>query len=119
MTRWLQGVQFFWSKHPGGVCPLNLLIECFLEMNVGDCVYLRLEGFNPSWRQAVVVAGKKNGSLRLGVRVTANEADTKAGLLTSFSVGGETFILVEGSLDRLRPACTQAHRSLEVDHALV
>ena len=88
-------------------------------MNVGDCVYLRLEGFNPSWRQAVVVAGKKNGSLRLGVRVTANEADTKAGLLTSFSVGGETFILVEGSLDRLRPACTQAHRSLEVDHALV
>ena len=35
-------------------------------MNVGDCVYLRLEGFNPSWRQAVVVAGKKNGSFAAG-----------------------------------------------------
>lgn len=88
-------------------------------MSVGESVYLRLEGFAPSWRQGVVVSVGEDKILQLAVRVTTQESENQAGLLTSFTVEGNQFILVEGGLTRLRATCTQPHRALEVDPVAV
>eukprot|EP00435_Cladocopium_sp_Y103_P062441 s363_g24.t1 len=84
-------------------------------MNRGDTVYLRLAGFKPEWRQAVVISGKPGRSLQLAVRISKEEAESKAGLLSSFVVEKEIFILVEGDLSRLRPTCTFPCRALELE----
>ena len=90
-------------------------------MKVGSTTYIRLEGFVPSWRQAVLLEVKRSG-LHLAVRVTDAELageDEKWKNLTFFEVSGCKFLLVAGDSNRTRPACLAPHRSLEVDPALI
>ncbi len=90
-------------------------------MKVGSTTYIRLEGFVPSWRQAVLLEVKRSG-LHLAVRVTDAELageDEKWKSLTFFEVSGCKFLLVEGDSNRTRPTCLAPHRSLEVDPALI
>ena len=83
---------------------------------VGTLVYLKLEGFSPAWRQALVVVGKERGKgLIFAVRVLDLELESEWQNLTFFQVQGAKFILVEGDSNKVRPQCTQVHRALEVD----
>lgn len=86
-------------------------------MSVGNNLYLRVEGLEPSWRQALVLTSKKGGSkLQLAVRVTDKEleADEKWKSLSYFELQSEKFILVAGEISRTRKTCVQPHRALEV-----
>ncbi len=83
------------------------------------CAYLRLEGeFHPPWRQALIVTGPvKRGRQILVVRAADKEIENKLDQLTFFSCEGMSFILVEGTAEKLRSQCPAdtAHRALEVD----
>lgn len=83
---------------------------------VGTLVYLKLEGFIPAWRQALVIFAKdRSKRLLFAVRVLEAELETEWQNLTFFQLKGSKFILVEGDINRVRPQCTQVHRALEVD----
>jgi len=83
------------------------------------CAYLRLEGdFHPPWRQALIVTEpKKRGRQILVVRAADKEIENKTDQLTFFSCEGMSFILVEGTAEKLRSQCPAdiSHRALEVD----
>ena len=84
---------------------------------MGDTLYLRVEGLEPSWRQALILTSKKGGSKQqLAVRVTDKEleADEKWKSLSYFELQSEKFILVAGEVSRTRKTCVQPHRALEV-----
>ena len=68
------------------------------------CAYLRLEGdFHPPWRQALIVTEpKKRGRQILVVRAADKEIENKTDQLTFFSCEGMSFILVEGTAEKLR-----------------
>jgi len=57
--------------------------------------------------------GSPGRSLQLAVKASREEAESKAGLLSSFLVEKEIFILVEGDVSRLRPTYTFPFRALE------
>lgn len=84
-------------------------------MKVGDAAYIRLEGFTPEWRQAVIVSENSLGHLVLAVRVLKNELELQR--YSSFEIASDTasFILVEGDRDRIRESCSFPHRALEVE----
>lgn len=84
-------------------------------MKVGDTAYVRLEGFDPEWRQAVIVTARSGGELLLAVRVSKSELALQS--FSSFEIASDsgTFILVEGDRKRLRSTCPYPHRSLEVE----
>ena len=79
-----------------------------LAMSDESTVLLRLEGFSPPWRQAVVVSAKSSGKLHLAARVLEGELADQT--LTVFKVdsGSGIFSLVEGDWGRVRSACAQA-----------
>lgn len=86
-------------------------------MSVGEALYLRVEGLQPSWRQALVLTSKRSGEkLQLAVRVTEKELEVgeKWKSLTYFELQSEKFILVEGDIHRTRKVCVHPHRALEV-----
>lgn len=89
---------------------------------MGQTLYLRVEGLQPSWRQAVVLTSKRGGAkLQLAVRVTNREleADEKWKSLSYFELQSEKFILVEGDISRTRRSCAMPYRALEVSAELV
>ena len=89
---------------------------------MGQTWYLRVEGLQPSWRQAVVLTSKRGGAkLQLAVRVTNREleADEKWKSLSYFELQSEKFILVEGDISRTRRSCAMPYRALEVSAGLV
>ena len=84
---------------------------------MGEALYLRVEGLQPSWRQGLVLTSKRRGAqLQLAVRVTDKELeiDEKWRALSYFELHSEKFILVDGDIDRTRKTCLQPHRALEV-----
>ena len=92
-----------------------------MSVKVGSTTYIRLEGFVPAWRQAVLLDVKRKG-FHLAVRVTDAELegeDEKWKNLTFFEVGGCKFLLVEGDSSRTRSTCLVPHRSLEVEPAVI
>lgn len=84
---------------------------------VGDSAYLKLDGgFDPPWRQCMVVTPPTaKGKNFLVVRVRGGELQGRWKDLSSMELGEQKFILVEGTVDRLRTRCTQPHCSLEVN----
>lgn len=85
-------------------------------MGIGDLTYLKLEDFDPPWRQAVVLAERtKSYRFVLAVGVTEAEIASDAGKnLSSFVCGGCHFLLVEGKASQLRDRCNQVLRGLEI-----
>eukprot|EP00434_Breviolum_minutum_P009431 symbB.v1.2.008306.t1/scaffold499.1/size195312/12 len=74
--------------------------------------------FHPPWRQALIVTEpKKRGRQILVVRAADKEIENKTDQLTFFSCEGMSFILVEGTAEKLRSQCPAdiSHRALEVD----
>lgn len=89
-----------------------------MAAKVGDTTYLKLEGFEPPWRQGAVLQVAPGGrKLHLVVRVRSSELLGRWKDLTSFDLSGQKFIIVEGSPDRLRSQCLQPHRALEEEPA--
>lgn len=84
-------------------------------MKLGDTGYIRIEGFDPEWRQAVVVNIRSGGQLVLAVRVGKSELSLQS--YSSFEIASDNgvFILVEGDTKRMRDQCPFPHRALEVD----
>ena len=80
----------------------------------GEVVFLKLDGFDPSWRQALVIsASSRLARLVLCVKVLEAEiADNTSGA-TSFEQGGRKFILVEGKPQQVRLECSQTFMALE------
>lgn len=88
------------------------------QLEVGDLCYLKLEEFEPSWRQALVVqAGTKR--MILACRVLDSEIEREAEKLTFFVVSGARFILVEGKREQLRHHFVGQHRALEMNSARI
>ena len=79
----------------------------------GSVVFLKLENFAPAWREAVVL-NRKDRKLVLAVRVISGELEGQTEL-SSFTAGGQSFILVEGDNQRVRKECSVTHRPLEVE----
>lgn len=83
----------------------------------GSVVFLKLEDFSPAWREALVL-NKKDRKLVLAVRVLSSELEGK-NELSSFTAGGQSFILVEGDNQRIRKECGVVHRLLEVEAKII
>ena len=83
-------------------------------LDVGEQAFLRLDGFDPSWRQSLVVVShrKRNKSVCI-VRVLDQEISGIHDQVTFFELGGSKYILVEGRPEQLRGTCSQPHRALE------
>ena len=88
-------------------------------MKAGSLTFITLEDFKPAWRQAVVVKVVRKGAIYLAVRVTESEAKEKESEFTFFELEGARFVLVEGSQSKTRSKCTQPHRALEHEAAVV
>ena len=83
-------------------------------LEVGEQAFLRLDGFDPSWRQSlVVVSHRKRNKLVCIVRVLDQEISGIHDQVTFFELGGSKYILVEGRSEQLRRTCSQPHRALE------
>ncbi|CAK9004843.1 unnamed protein product [Durusdinium trenchii] len=84
-------------------------------MRVGDIAYLKLDQFEPAWRQGLVVASSpKSSRLVLAVRCTTAELREKGSGLSSFDCKECRYILVEGRPAQIRASCDQPLRGLEV-----
>lgn len=86
------------------------------DFRIGATAYLKLDGgFDPPWRQCLVVTPpSKKGKNFLAVRVREGELQGKWKDLSSMELGEQRFILVEGTVERLRVKCPDAHCALEV-----
>eukprot|EP00438_Fugacium_kawagutii_P015755 Skav233444 [mRNA] locus=scaffold1486:342746:344071:- [translate_table: standard] len=84
-------------------------------MKPGDTTFIRLEGFQPEWRQAAVISLGPGGKLLLAVRAEADELELQT--YSSFELASERgkFILVEGDTKRIRSSCPFPYKSLEVE----
>lgn len=81
----------------------------------GEAAFLRLDNFDPSWREAVVVvASPRLDRLVLVVRVTDTELAEQGDNVTSFSEKSKSFILVEGRPSQMRKECPQSFLKLDV-----
>ena len=80
----------------------------------GDQVFLKLDEYSPSWRQALVIHCSSRNHVILVVRVTNPEIEERTDEVSFFEAKGQKFILVEGGKEQLRPTCAHAHRALEV-----
>ncbi len=90
------------------------------KIEKGDLVYLRLESFQPSWRQALVVQCSSRGSkLYMAVRVLDKEIEKDAEQISFFEIKGSKFILVEGKRSQIRSSYAGTQRALEVDSQAV
>ena len=88
-------------------------------MKAGSLTFITLEDFKPAWRQAVVEKVGRKGAIYLAVRVTESEAKEKESEFTFFELEGARFVLVEGPQSKTRSKCTQPHRALEHEAAVV
>lgn len=80
----------------------------------GEVVFLKLDGFDPPWRQALVIsASSRLARLVLSVRVLDTEMADRASETTSFEQKGRRFILVEGNPQQVRLECSQPYLALE------
>ena len=88
------------------------------QLAAGETTYIRLEGFNPPWRQAVVVKKRRGKEPKLVFAARVSEAElTEKGVSDLTSVecaGGFKYILVEGDASRTRATCGGPHRALEL-----
>lgn len=84
---------------------------------VGSTVYLKLDSFEPEWRQALIVIVRKE-QLVLAVRVLDPELEDRWEKVSFFEVKGMKFIMVEGEKKQMRAICPFPHRALEVDAKL-
>jgi len=82
---------------------------------VGDLCFLKLDGYQPPWRQAVIVKEGKGAKFILVVRMLDQEIEDKTEEISFFAMGGEKFLLVEGKANQLRSTCLNPHRALEVE----
>ena len=90
------------------------------KISKGDLVYLRLESFQPAWRQALVVQCSNRGSkLYMAVRVLDREIEKDAEQISFFEIQGSKFILVEGKKSQIRTSYAGMQRALEVDSQAV
>lgn len=90
-----------------------------MVIKAGSLVYIKLDDFNPPWRQAVILPEKKN-KLILAVRVTSLETNSvTAETFTQFECEGCRFLLVEGTPAQVRTHCSQSMRELEVAARIV
>ncbi len=85
---------------------------------VGSTVYLKLDSFEPEWRQALVVIIRKQ-RLILAVRVLDSELADRWQNVSFFEIRGMKFIMVEGERKQMRAICPFPHRALELDAKLV
>lgn len=85
---------------------------------VGSTVYLKLDSFEPEWRQALIVTVRKE-QLVLAVRVVDSELEDKWESVSFFEIRGMKFIMVEGERKQMRAICPFPHRALELDAKLV
>ena len=90
------------------------------RLNRGEICFLKLDGFDPAWRQAVVVQTNLRGArLYLACRVLEQETEELESEFTCFDAKGVTFLLVEGRSGQTRPTCQWTHRALEVDPKII
>ena len=82
---------------------------------VGDLCFLKLDGYQPPWRQAVIVKEGEGAKFILVVRMLDQEIEDKTEEISFFAMGGEKFLLVEGKANQLRSTCLNPHRALEVE----
>ena len=75
-------------------------------MKIGEVVFLKLDNFQPPWRQALVISGSpKSNRLVLVVRRIVSELNEQGKPWTYFDCQGCRFILVEGKREQVRAAC--------------
>lgn len=82
---------------------------------VGDLCFLKLDGYQPPWRQAIVAKEGKGTKSILVVRILDQEIEDKAEEVSFFETGGSKFMLVEGRANQLRSTCLEPHRALEIE----
>ena len=86
----------------------------------GDVCFLKLDGFSPAWRQAVVVHTNLRGAqLFLACRVLNSEIENLDAKVTVFDLKESLFMLVEGKPRQTRRSFTGTNRALEVDPQLI
>ena len=85
----------------------------------GDQVFLKLDEFSPSWRQALVVHVSSRNHLTLLVRVESAEIADQIEQVSLFETKGQKFLFVEGKKEQVRLSCPHPHRALEVNPKLL
>ena len=87
-----------------------------MGLKEGTTAFLKLEDFEPPWRQAVLLANP--GSVKkliFAVRVTATETrSAESSGFSFFECSEEKFMLVEGQQSQIRNNCPRELRGLEV-----
>ena len=89
---------------------LKVFLWAWAAVTQSTCALL---ASNQSGARLLSLVGRPGRSLQLAVKASREEAESKAGLLSSFLVEKEIFILVEGRVSRLRPTCTFPFCALE------
>lgn len=90
-----------------------------MGLEVGHIAYLKLDNFDPQWRQAVVLCVKGKRYV-LAVRVTVAEVTEEvAQAFSHFECESCRFLLVEGKDGQLRDSCSRPLRGLEVATAQI
>lgn len=85
------------------------------DREAGDLVFLKLDHYDPAWRQAVVIRkASKVGKLILAVRVLETEIADVAEQVAFVQVKGQKFLMVEGKRNQTRNSCAHPHRALEI-----
>eukprot|EP00435_Cladocopium_sp_Y103_P063148 s497_g24.t1 len=87
----------------------------------GATAFLRLEGFELAWREAVLLSNPGGGrKLVLAVRISYSEAHSEEAQCCSlFECRSEKFMLVEGKEGQIRDSCNREVRGLEVASNLI
>lgn len=87
-----------------------------MGLKVGSTCFLKLDSFDPSWRQAVLLADPgSNKKLVFAVRITAAESKLEeATKYSRFSCLEELFLMVEGKQSQVRSNCNKEVRGLEL-----
>ena len=76
---------------------LLAMIQPVPSLKVGASVYLKLESFEPEWRQALVIRIRKQ-NLVLAVRALEAELEEKWEKVSFFELEGKKFIMVVGEM---------------------
>eukprot|EP00438_Fugacium_kawagutii_P011551 Skav235005 [mRNA] locus=scaffold276:29989:31329:+ [translate_table: standard] len=87
-----------------------------MGLKEGTTCFLKLDSFEPPWRQAVLLAEVSSGKkLIFAVRLSAGEARSEeAKKFSLFDCSGERYILVEGTQAQVRTSCPREIRGLEI-----
>lgn len=89
-------------------------------MKVGSLVYIVVEGLNPAWRQAIVLAVfEQSEEVVFAARIWLRERTGDLSDISTFKVNGQTFAVVRGDIDRSRELCRHPHRALEEEPEVI